>query len=207
MQENSSFCNFSNLERIGNKDANHSRIIAENSCLRERVNELKVELDKQEDKVESLSSDLATLKGELNTFLSTQEQRWESHNNKHVEFTEARNQSVNEIMNTYDSFATWMGILIAAAAVFSFLFIGRFKKKEVEEVVNEATQQIENKVQDSGFLLPAVANSFDSEQVKEILDELKVDIISEQEFLIEQMIEERTGNDFAGFDDVTNEQV
>lgn len=206
MQENSSFCNFSSLERIGNKDANHTRIIAENSCLRERVSELSVELDNQKDKVESLSNDLAMLKGEINTFLSTQEQRWESHNNKHIEFTEARNQSVNEIMSTYDSFATWMGILIAAAAVFSFLFIGRFKKKEVEEVVQDATEKIKKKVEDSGFLLPAVANSFDSEQVREILDELKVDIISEQEFLIEQMVDERTGNDFAGFDDVTSEQ-
>lgn len=206
MSENSTFCNFSSLERIGGKDSNHAQIIAENSCLREKVNELSVELDKQEDKVELLSNDLSNVKGQLESFLASQEARWETHDNQHTEFVEARNQSVSEVISTFDSFATWMSILIGVAAVFSFLFIKGYKKKEIEEVVDEATNQIKSKVEDSEFLLPAVANSFDSDQVKEILEDLKIDILSEQEFLIEQMVNERVGNDFVGFSEVTNEQ-
>lgn len=205
MAESYSLCNYPELKEVGGKDANHSQLIAENSCLRQKVNELNMNIEKQEAKVESLSLDLSLIKGEVSSFLTSQEVRWQTHNAKHAEFVEYRNQSLNELVGVYDSWATLLGLIIAASAVFSFLFIRHDKKKEMEKVIADASEKIKDRVENSEFLLPAVANSFDSDQVKEILDELKVDIISEQEFLIEQMINERMNNDFSGFDDVTNE--
>jgi hypothetical protein len=172
-----SLCDFDGVKVSVKNDSNHLLILqTENQCLRDKVQELSNEVREVSTDVIDLANKIANIEGAFNELKENNKSNFSEHTSSHQMFIQQQTDIFEGTTALYEGWTWGVGILIALSAIISFIFIGKYRKREIQQVVDSVHADIKVKIDDDDIIINAVVNSFGNDEVKVQINTIKLDI-------------------------------
>ena len=188
-------CDFSSViddKKLLPQDGVGLRLKFENECLKKELGFIKGELKEVTDSHESQSEKVSSIESILLEFKESHQNTHEIQLQNHSDIIEQQQRIFDETTKMYENFALWLTVVIGLAGVISIIvslyFITKYRKREIQEMVDNAVNNVKEKVENSDFLKSAIVNSFDQPEVKCHIENIKIDLMNEQEHYIRTII-------------------
>lgn len=174
-------------------------LLAENDCLRRELSLLKNEQKGLDDKVQEHQSSLIVLQSGISNLQNIYDSKLQTHLEYDSKIVTQQQQMFEATNQLYSNWALGLTIVLGLAGFLSIFLISSYKKREVCEVVDDVKAKINQQLDTDDALRSLVVNAFDDLRVKNILlqlaDNIKIDIRREQEFDIQNAINEHMGTE------------
>lgn len=159
--------------------AHYELLHEQNKCLQLQIDELYSTVSKKSSEIDKLTLEISNIKGSSAEFNKGQEAKFELFAETHQTSLNHNHALFEKTLNVFDSWATFLTILIALAGAVTFFLIKTYKQREVQEVIDNAVSEAERKLEDSALLKSAIINALGDEDSKVHISSILSELIDE----------------------------